>query len=543
MKIVSTKVCCVVAFLSLCYLCTGLARAETEDSSSRHLMHFQESHHIIELLNSIKAYILSQKQDAHEWISNTNSTLQHQLKDAEERRQIQEDIIKEAQRKIQEENGAIEEINEAITDFMNKDGPYKQHQLDTWRKEIELIERIIELLTGGRDDHPFPHESSSSVDVQSESVSVEEEQSASDNLQHSSDSVTSSTSYQADPTSTEEENTENLASSEDKPDAHSEDESIEESVEQDSLFSSENAPSVSQTEPSSTSKSFSESANEESSEEKSEKNLSSDDTEDQNSNSKLEPEFSTESSTVNEESSEENSEKNPSSEDNQPDNSEDEISQSDKEPEPSPESSLSEESSTEIPIVESSSRAEDSSVSLVPSSYTSWDPETALTNWYLGEEKLRAVSTTGSGIILATVGRDSGKWSFEVTLNNDQTCAVLGIAADPKADGSVGSYYGFNLGSGTFDVYNNQGTRHDFYDMSFFKPQDTISVAVDLDEHRIRFAVEGRLLAYKTIEPGKKYFPMARNDCGSPSTDITANFGHQYYLYPTIFESEYQTEW
>ncbi|OMF32300.1 SPRY domain-containing protein [Paenibacillus peoriae] len=130
---------------------------------------------------------------------------------------------------------------------------------------------------------------------------------------------------------------------------------------------------------------------------------------------------------------------------------------------------------------------------------------------------------------IANVGKSSGKWYWEVTL--DKGIGNIGIASsDKKKQISYESNTGRNYGPTSPSFGTGQ------YDYGkVFKANDVISVALDLENNTITFYNNGISQGVSKYTPslvGTPIHPLIRNGLLDGPTIFTANFGASDFKYP-----------
>ncbi|WP_025717356.1 SPRY domain-containing protein [Paenibacillus sp. 1-18] len=130
---------------------------------------------------------------------------------------------------------------------------------------------------------------------------------------------------------------------------------------------------------------------------------------------------------------------------------------------------------------------------------------------------------------IANVGKSSGKWYWEVTL--DKGIGNIGIASsDKKKQISYESNTGRNYGPTSPSFGTGQ------YDYGkAFKANDVISVALDLENNTITFYNNGISQGVSKYTPslvGTPIHPLIRNGLLDGPTIFTANFGASDFKYP-----------
>jgi hypothetical protein len=173
--------------------------------------------------------------------------------------------------------------------------------------------------------------------------------------------------------------------------------------------------------------------------------------------------------------------------------------------------------------------------------YATLNPADEGANTTLSNGNLTSTSYAGSGV-RANMGKSSGKWYWEVTLNSfadGAYPAVLGITSgstslhDTWLTTPNYSYYPINFGGyGQLIWSNNSRT-------SFGSPAtvgEVVGIALDLDNLTMKIYVNGVLagVAYSTF-PAGTYYPYVTDPQGgigpSDASTETVNFGQKPLAY------------
>ncbi|WP_339201367.1 SPRY domain-containing protein [Paenibacillus sp. FSL P2-0322] len=130
---------------------------------------------------------------------------------------------------------------------------------------------------------------------------------------------------------------------------------------------------------------------------------------------------------------------------------------------------------------------------------------------------------------ITMIGKNSGKWYWEVTL--DKGSGYIGVASADKTKRIIyGSHLGVNIGP-TSPAF---GTGIYDYGKSFMA-NDVISVALDLENNTITFYNNGVSQGASKYTPslvGTPIHPFISNDLLQGPTIYTANFGASQFKYP-----------
>ncbi|MFD2334379.1 SPRY domain-containing protein [Cohnella sp. GCM10020058] len=166
----------------------------------------------------------------------------------------------------------------------------------------------------------------------------------------------------------------------------------------------------------------------------------------------------------------------------------------------------------------------------------------ATTTWANGSTSIGiSQGTHGSE---ATVGKETGKWYWEVTPNNNYPngCAcVVGIVSEQKntLDDSIiyinqVGYYGWNGNVLTGSMYHPAGQNYG----AAFNNDGVIGVALDVDNKKIKFykngVSQGEFDYSSSNLNGSRIYPSvfwASSAGGSPAVTFDANFGASTFAY------------
>lgn len=118
-----------------------------------------------------------------------------------------------------------------------------------------------------------------------------------------------------------------------------------------------------------------------------------------------------------------------------------------------------------------------------------WNPSDKHASVTLSNGNLTAVASSSGQAVRATVGKSSGKWYFEVTVNSAKTFGTVGVAT---ASASLSTWVGgdaYGYGIATSFAYNN-GSSNALTQFAV-TDGDVIGVAVDLDNGEVWFRENG----------------------------------------------------
>jgi hypothetical protein len=161
----------------------------------------------------------------------------------------------------------------------------------------------------------------------------------------------------------------------------------------------------------------------------------------------------------------------------------------------------------------------------------------------LANGNLDYTGPTGDGTSYSTIGVISGKWYWEIKLNNTPNKCGVGIIgdADPFQYNTNGglfsprsySYYPFNG-----NVYTNNTTNGDWSDTTTSDNGDIIGIAMDLDNGYVYFSKNGSFMnsgvptsgatgtGGVSLTTGNDFFPIIGDNTGAGSEKALMNFGN-----------------
>nr|WP_084315242.1 Ig-like domain-containing protein [Clostridium hydrogeniformans] len=165
---------------------------------------------------------------------------------------------------------------------------------------------------------------------------------------------------------------------------------------------------------------------------------------------------------------------------------------------------------------------------------TTWNPNENSQYCTLTNNRLTASIGNNISGVRATNYKTSGKWYWEVSIN-EESVAALGVANDnpinitgnPLRYDNAIVYYGEN---GNIYKGNEQyGER--------FGAGDVIGIALDIESQKITFYKNNKSQGEKNIPNIEKYYPFYENGGSWRTSKVTANFGSQQFKYtpPTGF--------
>jgi len=161
-------------------------------------------------------------------------------------------------------------------------------------------------------------------------------------------------------------------------------------------------------------------------------------------------------------------------------------------------------------------------------SYATWNPADKGANVTLSNGNLTTTNTTTASIVRSTIGKSSGKWYWEVTVNS--TYGHAGIA---NATESLNTYVGSDANGWAYNSLNGllytNGTTSGT-NATWSTVGDVIGFALDLDAGTLKFYKNGTLQPsyFSGIPGGTYYAAIGTNSAGTN----TANFGATPFAYP-----------
>lgn len=163
---------------------------------------------------------------------------------------------------------------------------------------------------------------------------------------------------------------------------------------------------------------------------------------------------------------------------------------------------------------------------------TTWNPNDKASSCILSNNNMTASISNIHGV-RATNFKTSGKWYWEITVNQNDT-ASLGVANDnpknisiPSSSPDLSAYYGYSGRYIPGDTPYGQT----------FKANDVIGIALDIDAKKINFYKNNIHQGEKSIPDMGKYYPFYANLSSYITSTVTANFGATQFKYapPTGF--------
>lgn len=170
--------------------------------------------------------------------------------------------------------------------------------------------------------------------------------------------------------------------------------------------------------------------------------------------------------------------------------------------------------------------------------YATWNPTYTHTNFTLTAGNLVATSTTGAGRAVATIGKTSGKWYWEVSVSgavsNADFGAVNNTANLSSALGLAGAFYaeacwtnqaGTSVYSITGGSYANQWW--------VLADGDVLGFALDMDTKALRIYKNGTAQAdvFSTGVLTGPYYPAIGANGSGGGLEFTTNFGASAFVY------------
>ncbi len=151
--------------------------------------------------------------------------------------------------------------------------------------------------------------------------------------------------------------------------------------------------------------------------------------------------------------------------------------------------------------------------------------------------------SSGDALALSTIGVRSGKWYFEVKMQNGNPAGIgihgssTGAFTEASLNQSIGQ------GSPTYAINNAAGLRSNGTNtttlFSAFAQNDIVACAYDLDNGKVWFSKNGTWsgdpsagtgAAYTGITTGVDYFAAVGDDWGSASSESESNFGQGTFV-------------
>ncbi len=173
--------------------------------------------------------------------------------------------------------------------------------------------------------------------------------------------------------------------------------------------------------------------------------------------------------------------------------------------------------------------------------YATWNPSDKGSGVTLsGGDLTASITTTGgaNGLVRATIGKASGKYYWEITLDSTNTSFVdvsIGVA---NTSASIALFLGKDANGwawyqGTGTITNNTHPDPN-YDTTLFAVNEVIGVALDMDSGTLVFYRDGvsKGTAFSSLT-GTLYPAISNGDSiSSVTSGITANFGASSFAYP-----------
>lgn len=159
--------------------------------------------------------------------------------------------------------------------------------------------------------------------------------------------------------------------------------------------------------------------------------------------------------------------------------------------------------------------------------YATWNPSDKGANIVLSGGDLTAATTSSSGGVRSTIGKSSGKWYWEVTVNTaGQT--LIGVA---NSSASLSVYPGSSSGAWTY--YCIDGNKYNAgpkgaYGTSYTNG-DVIGVALDMDAGTVTLYKNG--VSQGVMFSGLTGALYAIVGCSANTSSNTANFGASAFTY------------
>ncbi|ADL50776.1 Ig-like domain-containing protein [Clostridium cellulovorans] len=158
---------------------------------------------------------------------------------------------------------------------------------------------------------------------------------------------------------------------------------------------------------------------------------------------------------------------------------------------------------------------------------TTWDPANKASNVTLSNDNLTTAFGGNVGNVKATNYKISGKWYWELKIISS-SCELVGVANElfnvTKDNGTSNnqlSYYGY--GSTIYPGIKGYGES--------FAGGDIISIALDIDNKKIRFAKNGKWFSDINLPAWNQYYPFVTFGSSSGGGVQTTNFGASPFAY------------
>ena len=188
--------------------------------------------------------------------------------------------------------------------------------------------------------------------------------------------------------------------------------------------------------------------------------------------------------------------------------------------------------------------------------YATLDPVRSSSSVLITGSNLTGNGTTGVGVGIATIGKNTGKWYWETTVNNiiSGTNAKIGITnilmipgvnvptnlgRNPAiTNNATVGYEGTTLGNGTIKVYTNFGSSEGVNgNGGLIANGDLLSTALDCTNNQVSFYKNGVFVCVVSLPTGQIWYPAFQGTPGSPPSSVTFNFGQNAWSTNPAVES------
>lgn len=159
--------------------------------------------------------------------------------------------------------------------------------------------------------------------------------------------------------------------------------------------------------------------------------------------------------------------------------------------------------------------------------FAKWNSADKSANVTLSNNDLTAARNGGTGTVRSTVGKSTGKWYWEITLNTAGN-AVLGIA---KNSASLSTVVGSDVNG--YGMFVDDGTKLNNGPVGAYGSAcangDIIGVAMDLDAGTVTLYKNN--VSWGVMFSGLSGTFYAAYSCESLTSQVTANFGETTFTY------------
>jgi hypothetical protein len=162
--------------------------------------------------------------------------------------------------------------------------------------------------------------------------------------------------------------------------------------------------------------------------------------------------------------------------------------------------------------------------------YATWDPAFKGSSITLsGGNLTAAISTSAVGLVRATLGKNSGKWYWEVTGCAGATGPISGVVSGSSAttDFPGGTIYDIGYYSPNGGIYNNSSIIATF---ATYSASDVIGYALDPTGNTLGIYKNGVFQGNVSIGT-TAWFPAVGQSGGGSTANAVANFGASAFAY------------